>query len=246
MRYFGRIVTPLIAIFIIAAWHSSYFLIAKNASYIFFIQNGFLKYDFIYAPLILPFFWWVGKKYDEAKFYSERDPLTSLYNRRFVFKVFPDLLEKVDKTTEKLRVFVVDIDNFKEINDTYGHEIGDAVIQCVANSLLQNTSQSDLVARWGGDEFLVLTFNTWHESNTSLLADIDKNFREPSGGIGINISVSIGNSVYPDNARVPNDLIRIADERMYALKLAKKGDTEVPVTRLHPQTNCVETYETMR
>lgn len=240
MRYSGRIITPLIAVFIIVAWHVSYFLIDKNAAYMFLIQNGFVKYDFIYTPLILPFFWWIGKKYDEAKFYSERDPLTSLYNRRFVFNVFPDLLEKADKDTKKLSVFVVDIDNFKEINDTYGHEIGDAVIQCVSNSLLQNTSRSDLVARWGGDEFLVITFNIWHGSCMSFLLDIDKNFREQYGVLETNISVSIGNSVYPENAKVPNDLIRIADERMYALKLRKRGGSEVPAPMLQSHANCVE------
>jgi len=232
VKHFGRIFTPLIAIIVIVAWHASYFLINKNASYIFLIKHDFLKYDFIYTPLILPFFWWMGKKYDEAKFYSDRDPLTSLHNRRFIFEVLPALLEKADKNKEKLSVFVVDIDNFKKINDTYGHEVGDAVLRDVSHSLLKNARRRDLIARWGGDEFLVIMPHTKHESKSHLSSwdDIDKNLKAYCGDSVINISVSIGNSIYPENGKSPNDLIRIADQRMYALKSAKKAGREQTVT----------------
>lgn len=226
MKYYGRVSVTLIAIFVIVAWHASYFLIGQNSAYTFLIKDGFLKYDFIYTPLILPFFWFMGKKYDEARFYSERDPLTSLYNRRFVFRVFPELLMKADRNQGILNIFIVDIDNFKKINDTYGHELGDDVIRDVSNALLQSTSPSDLIARWGGDEFLVIMPRTGHGLNLSLPIDIDKDLSESARRVGVKITVSIGISTYPENAKIPNELIRIADERMYELKSGKKSENE--------------------
>jgi diguanylate cyclase (GGDEF)-like protein len=221
MKYFGRIFTVFITIVMIVGWHASYFLIDKNESYRFLITNGFMKYDFIYTPLLLPFFWWLGKKYDEAKFYSEKDALTEVYNRRFVLKIFPNLLEQADRNKEKLSVFVVDIDNFKKINDTYGHDVGDAVIRGISDSLLKNTRKSDLVTRWGGDEFLVIMPHSDEMCPSLLLQHMDKDLKDSSNRLGINISVSIGKSTYPENAIRLDDLIRFADKSMYELKSAK-------------------------
>lgn len=92
---------------------------------------------------------WLGKKYDEAKFYSEKDPLTEVYNRRFIIKSFPKILNKVNRNNENLSLFVIDIDDFKKINDTYGHEIGDSVIRGIAKAFLNNTRRTDVIALLG-------------------------------------------------------------------------------------------------
>ncbi len=209
----------MLAIFLIAAWHTSYFLINSAASYSFLIKDDFIKYDFIYTPLILPFFWWMGKKYDEARFYSERDPLTALYNRRFVWRKFPELLEKSRRGGGRLQIYILDINDFKNINDTYGHELGDLVIQDLSLALLKHTSRSSLVARWGGDEFLVITPQISGDSSHSLIAMLESTLAEASYDVGARVTVSLGGAVYPNDATTPNELIRIADERMYKHKL---------------------------
>lgn len=219
MKYHGRIFIPLVAIVLIALWHSSYFLVNNTATHAFLITDGFIKYDFIYTPFILPFFWWMGKKYDEAHFYSERDPLTRLYNRRFLWTKFPVLLERADKSGQDLHIFVLDINDFKKINDTHGHEVGDRVVQDVAVVLLKHTSQSSVVTRWGGDEFLVIMFQSQDESRYSFLEMIQRAIKDSSHPVVKDITISIGSAIYPYDAKLPNELIRIADERMYEHKL---------------------------
>ena len=219
MKYNGRIFTPLVAIFVIAAWHISYFFINYSESRAFLIGDGFLRYDFIYAPFILVFLWWLGKKYDEARFYSERDYLTGLYNRRFVWAKFPGMLERASRSKQELRIFLVDIDSFKMINDTCGHEIGDEVVQGVSAALLRNTMPSCMVARWGGDEFLIITSQLKDKSPDTLVRMIERTLQSLSRDVGREITVSIGDAIYPIDARSPNELIRIADQRMYTHKV---------------------------
>jgi diguanylate cyclase (GGDEF)-like protein len=169
--------------------------------------------------------WWLGKKYDEAKFYSEKDPLSQVYNRRFVMKLFSKLLAKVNRKNEKLTLFVLDIDNFKEINDTFGHEIGDSVITEIAKGLTMLTRKTDVVARWGGDEFIVIMPYS-DEANPDLLVErINHHLEDVSQKLGMTITISIGQSAYPDNAKNLVDLIRIADKRMYERKFGKKSSS---------------------
>ena len=226
MKYHGRILIPVVAILLIAAWHGSYFLIDRTASYTFLIKDHFINYDFIYTPFILPFFWWMGKKYDEARFGSERDPLTMLYNRRFVWREFPELLETAQRDGRGLYVYVVDINDFKRINDTYGHELGDLLIKDLSIALLKNTSRSSLVARWGGDEFLVITSQISDDSLESQVDRIEGTLGETPYETGTRITLAVGGAAYPSDATTPNELIRIADERMYEHKLrAVHADT---------------------
>lgn len=166
--------------------------------------------------------WWLGKKYDEAKFFSEKDSLTEAYNRRFVIKKFPKLLAKANKKKETLIVFIVDIDNFKDINDTQGHEFGDSVIQCISRALTNNIRKEDFLARWGGDEFLIIMWKNDKMCPDILLERVKDSLEDASEQFGTPLSVSIGKSVYPDNGSNLVELIKFADKRMYEQKIEKK------------------------
>lgn len=200
MSYLGRISVIIIYITIVLAWHSFYFLVDYEASYIFMFEKGQYKWDLVFIPLLSPFFWWLGYQFDKAKYLSEKDTLTGLYNRRFVSMTTPKVLSQTDSSNKKLTISVIDCDDFKQINDTYGHETGDLVLQRVSEILVENKRKSDIVARWGGDEFLIVSPETDPESFKLISNNIKEDLNKLSKELSINISVSIGTSVYPDDS----------------------------------------------
>ena len=186
----------------------------------------FLDYSLSALPipgifaLIIAFLF--GKQYDQVKFYSERDSLTGLYNRRFVTSAFPNVLSKVDKRNEKLSVLLLDCDNFKVINDTYGHIQGDQVLGEVSTLLLSKISKEDIAVRWGGDEFLLIVPNADEAKVRGILERFKRELSNISEKLQIDISVSGGFAVYPDEAKTLDELIQAADTKLYLLKNAKR------------------------
>ncbi|MGJ7922115.1 GGDEF domain-containing protein [Neobacillus sp. LXY-4] len=162
--------------------------------------------------------WWLGKQYDKAKYYSEKDYLTGLYNRRFIEETLPKLLSLADKKNEKLSITILDCNNFKLINDVYGHRTGDFVLKSIS-TILQNTPKnSKIIARWGGDEFIIISPNTDHSGTKLMIEHIEKELEKLSQQTEKNISVSAGTAIYPDDSCDIENLIKIADNNMYRLK----------------------------
>lgn len=222
MSYLGRISVIIIYITIVLAWHSFYFLVDYEASYIFMFEKGQYKWDLVFIPLLSPFFWWLGYQFDKAKYLSEKDTLTGLYNRRFVSTTTPKILSKTESSNKKLTISVIDCDDFKQINDTYGHETGDLVLQKVSEILVDNKRKSDIVARWGGDEFLIVSPESDLECFKLISNKIKEDLNKLSKELSVNISVSIGTSVYPDDSTAQKDLLIIADRNMYHCKQENK------------------------
>ncbi|MED4732317.1 GGDEF domain-containing protein [Aneurinibacillus migulanus] len=183
-------------------------------------------FEFGHPPHIIPipgiialcFAWFLGKKYDKALFYSQRDSLTHLYNRRFISQKVPKIFRKMDRKGEKLGVFVVDVNHFKTINDTYGHETGDKILKHISNVLLNNTKQRDIIARWGGDEFLIIVPHTDQQGMESIIHRVKEDVKNLSKVMKVNVSLSMGVSIYPDDGKELEGLIRISDYNMYELK----------------------------
>ncbi|WP_409252386.1 GGDEF domain-containing protein [Bacillus sp. SCS-153A] len=222
MSYLGRVSVIIIYITIVLAWHSFYFLVDYDASYIFMFEKGQYKWDLVFIPLLSPLFWWLGYQYDKAKFLSEKDSLTGLYNRRFVTMATPKVLSKVESSRRKLTISVIDCDNFKEINDTYGHKTGDEVLQKISGILMKSKTKSDIVARWGGDEFLIVSPDADLETTNRVSNNIKTALHQLSQELNLDISVSIGTSVYPDDSKEQTELLIIADRKMYTCKLDNK------------------------
>lgn len=208
MKYTGRIVITTVVFVLIATAR-----IYGNIYYNYPILK--LPYIGILAILIC---WWLGSQYDKVKFYSEKDVLTEIYNRRFVIQKFPRLLVRMDKSNEKLSLFLIDVDNFKKINDTYGHEIGDKVLQYISSILLSSTTKKEIVARWAGDEFLIISPFSDEKSGDVIIKHIKNALKKLSEEINIDVSVSIGTSVYPNDAKTWDALLNIADRGMYEMK----------------------------
>ncbi|MNH72511.1 Diguanylate cyclase DosC [compost metagenome] len=174
--------------------------------------------------LTLPTAYWAGFQFDRIKAESEKDPLTRLYNRRYVLDSYPRLTMRASKQLGKLFVLMIDCDNFKTINDKLTHEKGDLVLQRIAALLRAHTRSTDIVSRWGGDEFLVIGEYNGSEALTAMLKRIAGELESLSLEMGIPISATIGSAVYPDDHHHINELIKIADREMYSYKPRTKEE----------------------
>jgi diguanylate cyclase (GGDEF)-like protein len=97
---------------------------------------------------------------NELKLLASTDPMTKLYNRRHFTSISEHTLELAKRSKQEISLIMIDIDKFKNVNDTYGHQVGDEVIIFLANSLLSSQRTSDVICRYGGEEFVILLPNT--------------------------------------------------------------------------------------
>jgi diguanylate cyclase (GGDEF)-like protein len=171
---------------------------------------------FAVAAAVLAFA--AGWQYDKLKFLSEKDSLTKCYNRRFVSSVFPGLLEEVKKKKAQLSLVMLDCDQFKTINDRYGHIKGDLVLQEVSALLRTHVRKRDLVVRWGGDEFIIIAPYADREEMEKIMESIEEELRLLSEKFQIDICVSSGIATYPKDAKKIDELIHLADSDMYGVK----------------------------
>jgi len=181
--------------------------------------SGIILFFVIYTLILL--------KNENKKLFNRAtyDQLTGLYNRMFFTSEFSILKGIAKRTNTKIVIMFIDLDGFKDINDSLGHEIGDEVLKEIAKRIKNSVRESDVVARFGGDEFLIMLNEI---KNTKMIADIaQKLLEEIKKPIVINnienrVSASIGISVYPDDGDDIYTLIKNADMSMYKSKNAGK------------------------
>lgn len=180
------------------------------------------------------------------------DPLTDLYNRRYADTYLADVIANSSITGEPFAVMMADIDHFKAVNDTHGHAVGDAILREIARRMRDNLRSIDLVARFGGEEFLVVMPGTGAEragpAANRLRAQICKDPIVLMDGIEITVTVSVGVTVggasqfsasgaetaLPDPSRPQNGiadrLLGLADSALYCAKAAGRNRIEVALT----------------
>jgi len=152
---------------------------------------------------------------------ARHDELTDLPNRSLLNDCLTAGIARAERFQRKLGVVYLDLDDFKPVNDDFGHETGDCLLQAVAKRLRDTMRQSDTVLRIGGDEFIV-SLEQIKSSEDALAAarKLDSALRQPFSILGkqISISASIGIALYPDHGHDPTTLLRHADQAMYAAK----------------------------
>lgn len=163
----------------------------------------------------------VKKQKTILHYQANHDPLTGLPNRVLFSERLKQGIEKAKLKQKKLALFFIDLDKFKEINDSLGHEIGDKVLTIVSKQLKMSIRKEDSLARLAGDEFTIIMDDLRDTHDASILAhDILNVLVEP---IQVDehvlyISSSIGISIYPQDADGPKDLLKYADTAMYSAK----------------------------
>jgi len=212
VRYKGRIITLLLVFLVNLLYTAFYFVRDGNIGWI----------EYIGYPILLPLAWWFGKQYDKAKYYSEKDPLTGIYNRRYIESAFATVKSRLEQNGQSGAVLLLDVNDFKLVNDLLGHKIGDEYLLLITNQLKKSVRKTDIVARWGGDEFLILSPDIQKKEDLDqMLERIHQNLKQLSFH-EVKISVSIGSALYPKHGKCLDDLLKVADKNMYHLKSQKK------------------------
>jgi len=158
---------------------------------------------------------------------SHYDPLTGLANRNLFYLKLTDGIIQALRGNKLLALFFLDLDHFKEINDTMGHPVGDRLLQEVSTRLKSATRASDTVARLGGDEFAIIATHLESEKDITLLAKkIITSFNEPFkfGSNQITANTSIGIALCPIHGHDPDELLRHADLALYQAKAAGRNN----------------------
>jgi diguanylate cyclase (GGDEF)-like protein len=167
--------------------------------------------------------------HERLKWLAVRDPLTGLLNRRVLETVLSREFKRAQRYKNPLSLAFIDMDDFKLINDRYGHECGDALLKYVAGQLVEITRDSDVIARYGGDEFVIILPGTPVQEASKLLVRLQQHFRNKPmryGERGITVSISFGVASMEDlNATDPESLLREADAMLYNIKKDKKTAT---------------------
>jgi len=162
------------------------------------------------------------KRYEEKLRYNAiHDHLTELPNRFLFFDRLNVALAQAQRDGRQLAVLMLDLDEFKKVNDTWGHNIGDKLLQTVAYRLIHMFRKSDTIARLGGDEFVLLLPETPHvEAAKNVAERVVLSFKKPFDfeGLTISITASLGISVFPDDGEDADTLTRNADIAMYRAK----------------------------
>ncbi len=158
------------------------------------------------------------RAYEKLKEISQTDMLTRLSNRRDMIEKLQLEVSRFNRNKKGFTVIISDIDNFKHINDNYGHECGDAVLVNVSTILKSNLRQIDAVARWGGEEFLMMLPGTTLEGGLTvaekLRATIEASFVDCQGE-NLKVTMTFGVSEFNDEDYDINHYIRLADEALY-------------------------------
>lgn len=167
---------------------------------------------------------------------SITDPLTGIYNRRYLERRLADEIARANRYGMPLSVLLIDIDHFKRVNDIYGHQVGDVVLEGMAQLIATTLRTTDIVTRYGGEEIMVIAPSTPVKTAANLAERLRKVVENASFEVpvelnrdisALGVTVSIGVACYGQEAKDMNELIQKADKAMYRAK--KEGRNRVVV-----------------
>jgi diguanylate cyclase (GGDEF)-like protein len=197
--------------------------INKSALLDWFSYNVFALGIILNQMILLIITHFLREKMTELTIWADSDPLTKIANRRAFMTTLEREFERARRYRHPFAIAFLDLDNFKHMNDTFGHNEGDLLLQVVANAMKTHSRASDTVARLGGDEFAVLITETDPEHAAMVLSKISTAIREDCQARDWPVGVSLGSVCFlqvPENAEIA---IKMADELMYEVKKSNKN-----------------------
>lgn len=169
-----------------------------------------------------------ARLFEDIEQQAIKDGLTDLYVYRYFQQRLKEEIDRADRYSYGVALVMIDVDSFKQFNDTYGHAVGDKVLEFLAHSIKGNIRRIDLAARYGGDEFVLLLPEITEQEawmmSTRLLNAIKESSITTSKGEKLSVGVTVGISMYAADARNGRDLMEAADRALYWAKKNKRGD----------------------
>lgn len=174
----------------------------------------------------------ISKYTKQLEYYTTRDPLTNLFNQRVFWEMLNYEVGRANRKSNKFSIIIIDVDNFKNVNDSYGHVVGDYIIAELATIIRHSLRQGDILARYSGDQFVAILPEAGEEQAYSISERIREsamshNFYS-NDGKAINITLSIGISVYPIHGDNSKDLFIFADNLLKRAKDEGKNKVVIP------------------
>jgi diguanylate cyclase (GGDEF)-like protein len=169
---------------------------------------------------------------------SVRDALTGLYNRRYLEETLEREMRRAARAEQSLGILMIDLDHFKNFNDTYGHDAGDAVLRETGASLTKGIRAEDFVCRFGGEEFVVILPTADPETSRTRAERLRTKMREltimyQGKSLGM-VTISVGVAAFPAHGTSPKELMAAADAALYE---AKRGGRDKVVVASAPVTD---------
>lgn len=189
------------------------FFTNESVMAIFYIATGAGYLLIAYSVVKLGNYLRSVKVLEHTAFY---DPLTKAYNRNFIEEYIKEEMKKARRLNEEFCLLLIDLNDFKQVNDKYGHNAGDVVLKKVVDKLRMSLREYDMIARWGGDEFLVVLPA---EKGSNVLEIVNRLVGDLKVSYGeIDVTLSVGYACFPRDGHSLNELLDIADKRMYRSK----------------------------
>ncbi|MCM8827639.1 MAG: bifunctional diguanylate cyclase/phosphodiesterase, partial [Candidatus Omnitrophica bacterium] len=168
----------------------------------------------------------------EIEYFATRDPLTDLFNKRVFWELLAYEIEKAKRHNHKFTLMFIDLDDFKLINDIYGHLFGDNFLRLIGKIIKENVRREDIVCRFGGDEFVCILSNADIEQAYLIANRVRQAIKEASlmspKGVKVTTTSSMGLAVYPDHGKTPKDLFTVAEHMAVKAKALGKDKILFP------------------